>query len=526
MPESGRVYLVGAGPGDPGLLTARALELIASADVILYDRLIPTAALDGARADVEVLFVGKEGGGPSVPQEETEALMLARARAGLSVVRLKGGDPFVFGRGGEEALSLRAAGIAFEIVPGVTSGVAAAAYAGIPVTHRGLATAVALVTGHTRADSAKDTASGESGGGKDGGGERDGGEAERGETDIDWPALAAFPGTLVFYMGVRQLPRIAQSLIAGGRPASEPVAIVERGTLPDQRTVTGTLESIAEVARAEDVRAPSITVVGPVAALSEQLEWREGGIGYPLGGRTVAVTRARAQASGLARRLEELGATVVQAPVIRTRPLPVPPIDLTPYDLVCFTSANAVETLFERLSQAAHPRDARAFAGARVAAIGPGTARALAEHWLVADIVPERFVAEALVEALADTPVEHALVARAKQARDVIPDALRERGAQVDVLALYETVAEPLSPDALKAAREADYITFTSSSTVRFFLDAASGDAGLSPETRIVSIGPVTSETLRECGLEAHVEAEDHDVDGVIRALLADAGAA
>jgi uroporphyrinogen III methyltransferase/synthase len=520
---TGRVHLVGAGPGDPGLLTARALELIASADVILYDRLIPTAALDGARAEAEVLFVGKEGGGPSVPQEETETLMLARARAGLSVVRLKGGDPFVFGRGGEEALALREAGIPFEIVPGVTSGMAAAAYAGIPVTHRGLATAVALVTGHTRADSAKDTASG----GRDGGGGgRGGGEAERDETDIDWPALAAFPGTLVFYMGVRQLAQIARSLIAGGRPASEPVAIVERGTLPDQRTVTGTLESIAEVAREEDVRAPSITVVGPVAALAEQLEWREGGIRSPLSGKTVAVTRARAQASGLAQRLQELGATVVQAPVIRTRPLPGPPLDLTPYDLVCFTSPNAVAALFERISQAPHPpRDARALAGACVAAIGPGTARALAEHGLVADILPERFVAEALVQALADTPVKRALVARAKQARDVIPDALRARGAEVDMPALYETIAEPLSARALKAARTADYITFTSSSTVRFFLDAAGGAAELSPTTRIVSIGPVTSATLREHGLEPHIEAESHDVDGVIRALLADAAA-
>jgi uroporphyrinogen III methyltransferase/synthase len=489
---------VGAGPGDPGLLTARALELIARADVILYDRLIPIAALDGAPVEAEVLFVGKEGGGPSVPQEETEALMLARAQAGQSVVRLKGGDPFIFGRGGEEALALRAAGIPFEIVPGVSAGVAGAAYAGIPVTHRGLATAVALVTGHTRADGSDNST-------------------------LDWPALAAFPGTLVFYMGVRQLRQIAESLIAAGRRASEPVAIVERGTLPEQRTVVGTLQNIAEIARREEVRAPSITVVGAVAGLAEELEWWEGGVRYPLAGRTVAVTRARAQASGLARRLEDLGASVVQAPVIRTRSLPVPPIDLTPYDLVCFTSPNAVTALFERLPQAAHhPRDARAFASSHVAAIGPGTARALAEHGILADVVPERFVAEALVEALADMPVEHALVARAKQARDVIPEALRARGAQVDVLALYETVAEPLSPDALKAAREADYITFTSSSTVRFFLDAAGSSAGLSPATRIVSIGPVTSETLREHGLQPHVEAEDHDVDGVVQALLAD----
>ena len=513
------VYLVGAGPGDPGLLTARALELIAAADVILYDRLIPATALDGARAEAEMLFVGKEGGGPSVPQEETEALILARARAGRTVLRLKGGDPFVFGRGGEEALALRDAGIAFEIVPGVTSGVAAAAYAGIPVTHRGLATAVALVTGHTRAPGAQHS----DGGGKEtNNGKTGGGDAEPAESDLDWPALAAFPGTLVFYMGVRQLPQIAESLIAGGRPASEPVAIVERGTLPGQRTVTGTLESIAEIAHREDLRVPAITVVGPVAGLAGQLGWLPA---RPLSGRTVAVTRARAQASGLARRLEELGATVVQAPAIRTEPLPGPSPDLGQYDLVCFTSPNAVAALFDRLAQAIElPRDARAFAGARIAAIGPGTARALAEHGLVADIVPERSIAESLVQALADVPVERALVARAKEARDVLPEALRERGAEVDVLALYETVAEPLSPAALKHAREADYITFTSSSTVRFFLDAAGDSGGLSPETRIVSIGPVTSETLRARGFEPHLEAWDHDVEGVVRAILTDAG--
>jgi uroporphyrinogen III methyltransferase/synthase len=553
-PAGGRVYLVGAGPGDPGLLTARALELISQADVILYDRLIPSAALDGARPDAEVLFVGKEGGGPSVSQEQTEALILTRARAGETVVRLKGGDPFVFGRGGEEALALREARIPFEIVPGVTSGVAAAAYAGIPVTHRGLSTAVALVTGHTRAPNARHAT---------GGGAGDGDAEPAAESDLDWPALAVFPGTLVFYMGVRQLPEIAQSLIDAGRPASEPVAVVERGTLPDQRTVTGTLEDIAEITRREEVRAPAITVVGPVAGLAGELRWREGGARYPLAGRTVAVTRARAQASGLARRLEELGANVVQAPVIRTESLPGPPPDLARYDLVCFTSPNAVSALFARLAQAADastdphvdtlpasdtvspgdilssrdrsssinpplvntPRDARAFVAARVAAIGPGTARTLAEHGIVADIVPERSVAESLVQALADVPVERALIARAMQARDVLPDALRARGAEVDVLALYETVAEPLSDQALRTARAADYITFTSSSTVRFFLDAAGGATGLSPETRIVSIGPVTSETLREHGLEPHVEAEDHDVGGVVKALLADVAA-
>ncbi len=506
---SGRVYLVGAGPGDPGLLTARALELIATADVILYDRLIPSAALDGARADAELLFVGKEGGGASVPQEQTEALMLERARAGRTVVRLKGGDPFVFGRGGEEALALRAAGIPFEVVPGVTAGVAASAYAGIPVTHRGLASAVALITGHAREDA---------GGPPDSGGGED--------AEIDWPALAAFPGTLVFYMGVRRLPDIAASLIAAGRPRSQPAAVVEAGTLPRQRTVTGTLETIAEAVAREGVRPPSITVVGPVAALAEQLAW----LGpRPLSGVSVAVTRARAQASGLARRLEALGASVIQAPVIRVRgitdPAHPPALDPSPYDLVCVTSANGVAGLFERLDDGTHPPgDARALAGARIAAIGAGTARALAERGIVADVVPERAVAESLVAALAELPVTRALVATARDARAVLPDALRARGAEVDVLALYETVAEPLSPQTLQAVREADYITFTSSSSVRFFLQAAGdGEAGLSTNTRIVSIGPVTSATLRERGLEPGVEADPYDVEGMIAALLADA---
>jgi uroporphyrinogen III methyltransferase/synthase len=494
------VHLVGAGPGDPGLLTRRALELIADADVIVHDRLIPAQALEHARPGAELLYVGKEGGGASVPQERTTELIVERALAGLDVVRLKGGDPFVFGRGGEEALALRARGIPFEVVPGVTAGVGASAYAGIPVTHRGLATAVAFVTGHTRED-----------GGEDG-------------SELDWNALAAFPGTLVFYMGVRTLPAIAGSLIAAGRPGAQPVAIVEAGTLPGQRTVSATLETIAEAARREAVRAPSITIVGEVAALAEEIGWLRAG---PLHGRTVAVTRARAQASGLARRLEELGARVVQAPLIRIEPLPGPPLDPSGYDLVCVTSANAAAQLFERL--AAGGRDARALAGATVAAIGPATAAALAEHGIRADVVSERSVAESLAEALEGTTARRALLARAREGREVIPQALRARGTEVEVLELYETVAEPLPAATLAQAREADYVTFTSSSTVRFFLAAAAGGdtagdrGGLSAHTRTISIGPATSATMREHGLPVDVEAERHDVDGVIEALLADA---
>ncbi len=484
------VYLVGAGPGDPGLLTARALELIATAEVIVYDRLIPRAALEGARPEAELVYAGKEGGGPSTSQAEIEQLLVEHGLSGRVVVRLKGGDPFVFGRGGEEAEALIAAGVGFEVVPGVTAGVAAPAYAGIPVTHRDLASAVAFVTGHE--DPAKSG------------------------TALDWAALAAFPGTLVIYMAVRQLASICERLIAGGRPADEPAAVIERGTLPGQRVVSGTLQTIASAAAGEGIRAPAIALFGPVAGVRERLRWFEH---RPLAGVSVAVTRARAQASGLAARLQSLGAEVVEAPAIRIVAVSGPAPAIERYDLVCLTSPNGVRLLFVRLAAAGH--DARALAGARVAAIGPGTAAALREHGVIADIVPERFVAEGLVEALSEVPVKRALVARAAGARDVLPDALRARGAEVDVVALYETVAEPLGEGELEAVSNVDYVTFTSSSTVKFFFDAAG--ARLGNQARLVSIGPVTSEALRARGREPDVEATRHDVEGLVQALVGDA---
>jgi uroporphyrinogen III methyltransferase / synthase len=483
---SGQVALVGAGPGDPGLLTARALELIAGADVILYDRLVAPEALAGARPEAELVYVGKEPGRPALPQEEIDARLVRESRAGRRVVRLKGGDPFVFGRGGEEAEALRAAEVPFEVVPGITAGVAAPAYAGIPVTHRAGASAVAFVTGHE--DPAKE------------------------DSALDWDALARFPGTLVFYMGIGRLAPLTRALVSAGRDPSEPAAVVERGTLPEQRTVLATLATVADEAAAAGVKPPAVTVVGPVAALRERLAWLET---RPLHGRTVAVTRARAQASELAARLRALGAGVVEAPAIRIEPLPVDLPDLAGYDLVCFTSPNGVRLLFDELDAAGD--DARAFAGTIVAAIGPGTARALGERGLRPDVLPARAMAESLLEALREVPVTRALVARAAEARDVLPDGLRERGAEVDVLALYETVAEPLDEATLAAAREADFVTFTSSSTVRFFLAAT---RGVRPEGRLVSIGPVTSATLREHGLEPDIEAERHDIDGVVAALF------
>ncbi len=489
----GVVHLVGAGPGDPGLLTVRALELISAADVILYDRLIPVSALDGARDGAELIYVGKEGRGPQMPQDEIDRLLVEHASAGRRVVRLKGGDPFVFGRGGEEALILREAGIPFEVVPGVTSGIAAPAYAGIPVTQRDRASAVALITGHE--------------------------DPDKPESAIDWPALAAFPGTLVFYMGVKQLPRIAEQLIAGGRLADEPAAVIERGTLPGQRTVVATLATLAERAAEEGIRPPSITVVGPVAALREEgVRWFEQ---RPLYGMTVAVTRAREQASGLAARLRELGAEVVETPVIRVVPLEAQAPEMSAYDLVCLTSPNGVRLLFERLADAG--LDARALHGARVAAIGPATARALRAHGVLADVLPDRAVAESLVDALGDVPVRRALIARARVARDVLPDALRAGGAEVDVLELYETVAQPLTDEQLAAIGAADYVTFTSASTVTNLLGALGGDgpAALN-STRLASIGPITSDALRSHGLDPALEADPHDVDGLLEALVTD----
>ncbi|MEI7691325.1 MAG: uroporphyrinogen-III C-methyltransferase [Actinomycetes bacterium] len=482
---AGTVYLVGAGPGDEGLITVRGAELLASADVILHDQLIGPRALEGARSDAELIDVGKIGGGKQVPQEVTNELIIEHALAGRSVVRLKGGDPFVFGRGGEEAIACLERGIAVEVVPGVTAGIAAPAYAGIPVTQRGVSSAVAFVTGHENPD--------------------------KPETQIDWPALAAFPGTLVFYMGVRSLGQIAEALISGGRAGEQPAAVIERGTFPAQREVVGTLETIAQIAEEAEIKAPAITVIGDVAALGEEIGWRDRA--QPLAGKTIAVTRARAQASDLAARLSALGAEVVEAPAIKIEPLMPQLPDLASYDLLCLTSPNGVEQLFAALS------DARDLAGLTIAAIGPGTARALLAHGIKADVVPDRSVAEALVEALVDVPTQRALIARAEEARDVLPDALRARGAEVDLLALYRTVAEPLDDRARAAALGADYATFTSASSARFFHEAA----GTLDGPRLISIGPVTSEQLRELGYEPAVEASDHTPDGLVAALIADA---
>jgi uroporphyrinogen III methyltransferase/synthase len=501
---SGIVYLVGAGPGDPGLMTIRSLELIVAADVIVHDRLIPAEALAPARPEAELLYVGKQPGKPSVPQEEIGRLLIDRARQGKIVVRLKGGDPFVFGRGGEEAEALVEAGVPFEVVPGITAGVAAPAYAGIPVTHRDDASAVAFVTGHQ--------------------GPARSGDDDFGEGALDYGALASFPGTLVFYMGVKALPRIAERLIEAGRDAAEPAAVIERGTLPGQRTVTSTLAEVAGAAAEADIRPPALTVVGAAVAHRETIAWLER---RPLNGTRVVVTRARDQASELSRRLSALGAEPIELPAIRIEPR----IDsdevrravegIHTYALICLTSANAARLLFEVMAD--QGRDARALANAGVAAIGTGTAAALAEHGVIADLLPDRLVAESLAKALEEIDLKGkpVLLARAAEAREVLPDALRRLGAELDVVALYETVAERPDPEAVERARAADYITFTSASTVRNLVAALGDD--LPEQARVVSIGPITSDAAREAGLEVHVEAGRHDLDGLVEALLRDA---
>jgi uroporphyrinogen III methyltransferase / synthase len=480
------VYLVGAGPGDPGLITVRGADALSRADVVVYDRLVARSLLDLAPRGAELISAAKAPGTAELTQDEINALLVDRGGTDATVVRLKGGDPFVFGRGGEEAEALAAAGVAFEVVPGITSAIGAAAYAGIPVTHRGVSTHFTVVTGHE--------------------------DPGKGHTDVDWEALARAGGTLVILMGAGNVGEIALRLVRGGRDPSTPVAAVRNGTRPDQRTARATLATIADAG----VQAPSAIVVGDVAALN--LAWFEN---RPLFGRSVVVTRAREQASELRGRLELLGADVIELPAIAIELVDVALPRLSSYDWLVFTSANGVDAFFER-GLAAAGLDARALAGVRIAVIGPGTQRAVTARGILADLVPDRFVAEALLDAFPnpDGPDAAVLIARAEQARDVLPDGLAERGYTVDILPVYRTVRGEPDAAAVKRVREGrvDAITFTSSSTVVNLCDLLG--AVPDPQPLVVSIGPVTSATARERGLEVNVEAEPHTIDGLVDALV------
>jgi uroporphyrinogen III methyltransferase/synthase len=494
------VYLVGAGPGDPGLLTVRARELLAECDAVVYDALVNPAILSAGAVPLgaEMHFVGKRGGESSARQQDIEALLVRLAREGKRVVRLKGGDPFVFGRGSEEAQLLAEAGIEFEVVPGVTAGVAAPAYAGIPVTHRAVATSVTFITGH-----------------------EDPGKTESG---TDWSALARTGGTLVLYMGVKRLPEIVRALAAGGMSTETPAAMVEWGTFARQRTITATLGTLVETARREEISAPSITVIGDVVALREEIRWFDA---RPLFGKRIIVTRARTQASQLAARLSALGAAVIEAPAIRIEQLDPSPLraalgELQDYRWVIFTSRNAVEMSFREL--VASGLDARAFAHTRLVAVGPATADALSGCGLVADVIPERYVAEGIVDALRardDVRGTRVLYPKAEGARDVLPVELRAMGAEMNEVPIYRSVPDPAGVSAAREALESgsvDIVTFTSSSTVRYFVEAVGADA--LRRARIVSMGPITSETARALGLEVAVEAREATIDALVEAVL------
>jgi uroporphyrinogen III methyltransferase/synthase len=481
------VYLVGAGPGDPGLLTMRGAEVLARADVVVYDRLSVGTLLDLAPEGAERISVGKAPGRPSPPQEEIDALLVERGRSGAEVVRLKGGDPFVFARGGEEAAALLAAGVPFEVVPGVTSAVAVPAYGGVPLTHRGLSTSFTVVTG------------------------REG--EHRGSPPVDWDTLARLKGTLVILMGVAPRAEIARRLLAGGLASDTPVAAVTWGTRPEQRTVRTTLAGLGEA----EVASPAVIVVGAVAALD--LRWFED---RPLFGRRVVVTRSREQASNLSERLRQLGAETVEVPVIDVgepsdggAALEDATLRVGDYDWAVFTSANTVARFFAALGRTGG--DARRLAGVRVAAIGPGTGAALEARGIRPDLVPERFVAESLVEAFPDGP-GRVLLPRAAVARDALPDGLTAKGWAVDVVEAYRTGLGRPSPAAVELARTADAVTFTSSSTVTNYLSVM-GEAPL-PGT-VVCIGPITARTAEEAGLPVHAVAADHNLDGLVDALVA-----
>ncbi|HZT41258.1 MAG TPA: uroporphyrinogen-III C-methyltransferase [Chthonomonadaceae bacterium] len=514
----GTVYLIGAGPGDPGLITLHGLERLRTADVVVYDRLAHPALLEHVRPDAERVYVGKASAAHAMKQADINALLVERAKQGKTVARLKGGDPFVFGRGGEEGEACRAAGVPFEIVPGVTSAIAAPAYAGIPITHRDMASSFAVITGHER-DDAKES------------GRREPGAAEGRR---DWAGIAKGADTLVFLMGVEALPEIVARLQEHGRSPETPVALVQWGTWPRQRVVTGTLATIAaEVERAQ-LTPPAVCVVGEVVRLREALRWFDDPQARPLFGKRALVTRAREQASALSDLLRAAGAEPVEFPVIKIArrddygDLDVALARLPRYAWLVFTSANAVPIVAERLE--ALGLDARAFGGVRIAAIGPATAEALSNllH-LRADFVPSEAVAEAILAEWPDEDLhgKRILLPRAAEAREVLPEQLRARGAAVEVLPIYETQLDASAAESVRDQLkngEIDVITFTSSSTVRNFAQAIAGEdrerlLHLAGRTLVAAIGPVTAETARENGLEPQIVAETHTIPGLVAAL-------
>ena len=498
--KQGMVYLVGAGPGDYKLISVKALEYIQQADTIVYDRLADDRLLSTARPDVELIYVGKASSNHTMRQEDINQLLVDKAKEGKNVVRLKGGDPFVFGRGGEEALTLVENKVSFEVVPGITSAISVPAYAGIPVTHRGIATSFAVITGHE--------------------------DPTKAESTIKWSHLATAVDTLVFLMGVENLPHITTKLIENGRSADTPAAVIRWGTKPEQRVLVTTVgKAAADVAR-EGIKPPAIFIVGEVVNLRQDLAWFDQRL---LFGKTALVTRAREQASALTCQLENLGAQCIEAPSIKL----VPPesyaeldkaIDkLATYNWMIFTSVNGVEHFFTHLYS--KKRDSRALGNVKIAAIGAQTAAALKNYGILADIVPLEFRAEGIVAALTGRiePGMSVLIPRALVARDILPEKLREMGATVDVVPVYRTLTGDSDGEMLAqklSAGEIDLVTFTSSSTVTNLLELlGSKGSELLKTAQIACIGPITAGTCLENGIKPDVIAEEYTIHGMVEAI-------
>ena len=499
--KKGRVALIGAGPGDPGLITVRGQQLLREAQVIVYDYLAAPRLLQLARPDAELIYVGKKAGAHTLPQGQISQLLLDKAQEGKLVARLKGGDPFVFGRGGEEALALAQAGIDFEVVPGVTAAIAASAYAGIPVTDRRYASQFAMITGHEDADRTD-------------------------ESHIDWPLLGRWRGTLTFYMGVKNLLLICANLQEHGMTPDTPAGLIRCGTTPRQQTLIGTVATLPELARKQNFSPPAIIIVGNVIKLRKNLSWFED---RPLFGRRIVVTRARAQASELSDHLTQLGAEVLEFPTIRIEPPASPePLrqairQLSQYDWIIFTSVNSVESFFEHLYAAG--RDGRHFSSANVCAIGPATAQRLRAFGIIADLVPEEYVAGSIIDSLSssgEVSGRRILLPRADIARPDLPTALKKLGATVDEITAYRTVPENAPKDDIIDALEQDsidWITFTSSSTVRNFFDQIDAKLLTGKKLRLASIGPITSATIKENNLTVDTEAEEYTIGGLIETI-------
>ncbi len=495
--KTGYVYLVGAGPGDPGLITVKGRDCIASADVILYDYLANMSLLHFASPDTELIYAGKVGGAHNREQGQINEMLVDKALAGNIVVRLKGGDPFVFGRGGEECEALVEAGIPFEIVPGITSGIAAPAYAGIPLTHRDYTTSVAFVTGHEN--------------------------PAKKASDIDWDRLSLGSGTLVFYMGMKNLPLITKNLIARGRATDTPVALIRWGTRPDQEVLTGTLADIAEKARKTFFKPPAITIIGEVVNLREKLRWFDN---RPLFGKGILVTRASDQAGEFSKFLTDQGARVFECPTISIVPtdnftdLDRAVGSLERFDWLIFTSYNAVKYFFRRMH--ALKLDSRALSSCRVCSVGPKTAAALACYGIRADLVPDSYKAEGVVEAFSSQDVagKVALFPRADRARDVIPNGLRQLGMEVEAPIAYRNVIPEELPHNIIEAFEDKKIhcaSFTSSSTIEN-LAAMVGEnrlLHLLEGVVIAAIGPITARSCRELGLRVAVEPAEHTIEAL-----------